>query len=83
MSRSYRKPYDYFCCGNPSKDKLQGRRRLRRAAKQLLREMEDSEASVFPTRDEVDNPWDWNVDGKQRYVGNADRDDYLEKVVRK
>lgn len=83
MARSYRKPFGYWCYGNPSKDKQRGRRRLRRLSSQVLREMGDPDNNIYPLRDEVDNPWNWGVDGKAHYVGNTQNEAYRKKVTRK
>jgi len=83
MARSYRKPYDYNAYGNPGADKRRGRRRVRRIARTVVHTGVDPDGDVYPTRNEVDDPWDWGVDGKIRYSGNVDREGYVEKITRK
>ena len=88
MARSTRKPYGYFCTGNPQKDRAQGRRSFRAASSRALRilnlDPEGADDFTFPTRNEVDNPWSWSVDGKPTYCGDTEfLPGYAEKIRRK
>jgi hypothetical protein len=65
MSRSYRKtPITGITTATSEKhDKQLANRRLRRVAKQVLKD--EPEAQVFPLKREVSDVWTMNKDGKR------------------
>ncbi len=70
MSRSYRKnPFIGMCGGSDKPGKVEAHRKLRRAEKRVMNQLETDCDTILPSMRDVSDPWSFSKDGKQ-YIGD-------------